>query len=257
LVNVGVNVALFIGLFAALVVCLDGGRRAGRKAFGGDRTHPSGLGTVEALTFGLLGLLLAFTFSGAAARLDTRRGQIVDEANAVGTAWLRLDLLPANAQPKLRQAFRNYTDSRIAVYRTFSQSGLDAARAEYARSTALQQEIWTEAVAASREVPSAAVILLPALNAMFDIATTRLAATQMHPPAIVFVVLALVSLVCGFLVGYEMGATEVVSRSHMIMLALVLSVTFYLILDFEYPRLGLIRVDDFDAWLIQVRASMG
>lgn len=257
MINVGVNIALLAALFAALIVCLEAGRRSGRKAFGSDRAHPSGLGTVEAVTFGLLGLLLAFTFSGAAARLDTRRGQIVDEANAIGTAWLRLDVLPASAQPKLRQAFRKYTDSRIAVYRTFSKSGLDAARAEYARSIALQQEIWTDAVAASRDVPSSTIVVLPALNAMFDIAATRLGATQMHPPGIVYVVLALISLVCAFLVGYEMGATEVASRSHMIVLAIVLSITFYVILDFEYPRLGLIRIDDFDNLLIQVRASMG
>jgi hypothetical protein len=256
-INVGIGIAVFVALFAALIVCLEAGRRAGRKAFASDRVHPSGLGTVEAVTFGLLGLLLAFTFSGAAERLDMRRGQIVDEANAIGTAWLRLDVLPANTQPKLREALRKYTDSRIAVYRTFSESGIDAALAEYARSSALQQEVWTEAVAASRDVPSATVVVLPALNEMFDIATTRLAATQMHPPAIVYVVLALISLVCGFLVGYEMGATEVASRSHMIVLALVLSFTFYVILDFEYPRLGLIRVNDFDTLIVQVRASMG
>jgi hypothetical protein len=255
--DVTINLALFGGLFAALIVCLEAGRRSGRKAFGSDRAHPSGLATVEAVTFGLLGLLLAFTFSGAAARLDTRRGQIVDEANAIGTAWLRLDVLPASAQPTLREMFRKYTDSRIAVYRTFSESGLEAAQAEFARSTALQQAIWTEAVAACREVPSATVVVLPALNAMFDIATTRLAATQMHPPGIVYSVLALISLVCGFLVGYEMGATEIPSRPHMIVLALVLSFTFYVILDFEYPRLGLIRIDDFDNLIVQVRASMG
>jgi len=256
-ISVGINVAVFVALFAALIACLEAGRRSGRKAFAGDRAHPSGLGTVEAVTFGLLGLLLAFTFSGAAARLDTRRGQIVDEANAIGTAWLRLDVLPANAQPKLREAFRKYTDSRIAVYRAFSKDGLDAARVEYARSSALQQEIWMEAVAGCKDVPSATVVVLPALNAMFDIATTRLAATQMHPPGIVYLVLALISLVCGVLVGYEMGATEFASRPHMIMLALVLSFTFYVILDFEYPRLGLIRIDDFDNLLVQVRASMG
>jgi hypothetical protein len=201
--------------------------------------------------------MLAFTFSGAAERLDTRRGQIVDEANAIGTAWLRLDVLPANTQPQLREAIRRYTDSRIAVYRTFSESGLDAARAELARSSALQQEVWTGAVAACRDVPSATVVVLPALNEMFDIATTRLAATQIHPPGIVYIVLALISLVCGFLVGYEMGGTEVASRSHMIVLAFVLSFTFYVILDFEYPRLGFIRIDDFDNLLVQVRASMG
>lgn len=255
--NIGINIALFIALFTALIVCLEVGRRSGRKAFATDRAHPAGLGTVEAVTFGLLGLLLAFTFSGAAARLDTRREQIVDEANALGTAWLRLDVLPENAQAPLRDAFRKYTDSRIAVYQTFSKSGLDAAQTESTRSIALQQEIWTKAVAACREAPSTTVVVLPALNAMFDIATTRLAATRMHPPGIVYVVLALISLVCGFLVGYEMGATEVASRSHMIVLALILSFTFYVILDFEYPRLGLIRIDDFDNLLIQVRASMG
>ena len=256
-VTVAFNAALLGGLFVALLVCLEAGRRVGRKAFSrDDRAHPAGLATVEAVTFGLLGLLLAFTFSGAAGRLDVRREQIVNEANAIGTAWLRLDILPAGAQPKLRDLFRKYTDSRIAVYRQFSQSGLAAARAEFARSTALQQEIWADAVAASRDVPSSTVVLLPALNAMFDIAITRLAATQMHPPGIVFVVLALISLVCGFLVGYEMGATEVPSRVHMIVLALILSFTFYVILDFEYPRLGVIRIDDFDNLLVQVRAAM-
>jgi len=255
--NVGANIAFFVALFACLVISLEVGRRSGRKAFGSERAHPSGLGTVEAVTFGLLGLLLAFTFSGAATRLDTRRGQIVDEANAIGTAWLRIDVLPTDAQPKLRDAFRRYTDSRIAVYQTFSKSGLDAAQAEYARSTILQQEIWTQAVAACRDVPPATIVFLPAVNSMFDIAATRLAATQMHPPGIVYVVLALISLVCGFLVGYEMGATEIASRSHMILLALVLSFTFYVILDFEYPRLGFIRIDNFDTLLVQVRASMG
>jgi hypothetical protein len=255
--SIGFNVALFVASFFALIACLEAGRRAGRKAFGAGGTAPSGLATVEAVTFGLLGLLLAFTFSGAADRLDTRRGQIVDEANAIGTAWLRLDVLAPDAQPKLRESFRNYTDSRISVFKTFSESGVDAAKAENARSSALQQEIWTAAIAACRDVPSATVVVLPALNEMFDIAATRLAATQMHPPRMVYIVLALISFVCGFLVGYEMGATEIASRAHMILLALVLSFTFYVILDFEYPRLGLIRIDDFDQLLVQVRASMG
>jgi hypothetical protein len=241
-----------------MLVCLELGRRAGRRAFeADDRPHPAGLGTVETVAFGLLGLLLAFTFSGAATRLDVRRTQIVDEANALGTAWLRLDLVPTSAQPKLRDEFRQYTDSRIAVYRSFAQEGLEAARAEYARSTTLQNAIWADAVAATRDLPAAAVTLLPALNSVFDLASTRLAATQMHPPSVVYLVLGLISLVCGLLVGYEMGATPVPSRAHMIALALILTFTLYVILDFEYPRLGLIRIDDFDQLLVQVRASMG
>jgi len=256
MINVAGDIALFVLLFAALLVSLGAGRRLGRKAFTSG-TAPSGLGSVEAVMFGLLGLLLAFTFSGAAERLDTRRAQIVDEANALGTAWLRIDVLPANAQPNMRALFRRYADSRISIYRTFSQAGLEAAQAEFARSNAIQQEIWTAAVAASKDVPPAIVVLLPALNDMFDITTTRMAATQMHPPTIVYGVLALISIVCAFLAGHSMGASATISRSHMFVLALVLSFTFYIILDFEYPRLGFIRVDDFDNLLVQVRASMG
>jgi hypothetical protein len=254
--NVGFAVAVFTGFFLAMLVCLEAGRRLGRRDFAADH-RPAGLVAVETVAFGLLGLLLALTFSGAAERLDRRRAQIVEEANDIGTAWLRLDVLPAAAQPKLRETFRRYTDSRILTYRTVPGSGLEPARAELARSATLQQEIWADAIAASRDVPQAAVVLLPALNSMFDITTTRLAATQMHPPPVVYIVLGMLSLACGFLVGYEMGASEVPSWPHIIVLALLLSVTLYVILDFEYPRLGLIRIDDFDQLLVQVRASMG
>jgi hypothetical protein len=257
--TLALGLALLAGLFAALIAAMEIGRRRGQIAFAktdaGER--PAGLSTVEAVAFGLLGLLMAFTFSGAAARLDARRAQIVDEANAIGTAWLRLDVLPPAAQPPLRDLFRRYTDSRIALYHIFSHEGVDAARAEFARSAALQSEIWAAAVAASRDAGSStAVIVLPALNSMFDLASARIAATQMHPPVIVYLVLAAISLMCGFLVGFEMGATPSPSRAHMVMLAAVLSFTFCVILDFEYPRLGMIRIDDFDQLIAGVRAAM-
>ncbi len=137
------------------------------------------------------------------------------------------------------------------------ESGLAAAQTEYARSVAIQNEIWAGAVAAARETPHANIVLLPALNAMIDITTTRLAATQFHPPRVVYIVLGVISLACAFLVGYEMGASEARSWAHVVVLAVLLSFTLYVILDFEYPRLGLIRVDDFDALIAQVRASMG
>ena len=101
---------------------------------------------MDGAVFALLGLLVAFTFSGAASRFDARRHLIVEETNAIGTAYLRLDLLPASAQPALRDLFRRYLDSRLEVYRKLPD--LDAAKAELARSTQLQGEIWSQAVAA-------------------------------------------------------------------------------------------------------------
>ncbi len=248
----------FVVLFLAMLACVELGVRLGRRAFAADLgKRPAGLGTVETVAFGLLALLLAFTFSGAADRFDRRRAQIVEEANDIGTAWLRLDLLPAPDQPRLRELFRRYTDTRIETYATFAQSGLEAARIAYDRSVGLQNAIWAAAVAAGRERPDANIVLLPALNAMFDITTTRLAATRFHPPRIVYIALGVISLACAFLVGYEMGASEARSWAHVVVLAALLSFTLYVILDFDYPRLGLIRVDDFDQLLVQVRASMG
>ena len=104
--------------------------------------------------FGLLGLLIAFTFSGAATRFDDRRHLVRQEANIIGTAWLRLDLLPDTPRENLRNLFRRYLDSRLETYDRLPD--LDAFRAGLARSGQLQNEIWSKAVAACRESGSTA-----------------------------------------------------------------------------------------------------
>src|SRR5262245_16840999 len=136
--NMGLTLSsiLFVGgLFCGMLLLLELGwrlgRRQGRDAEGGQ----AGVGAVEGAVFALMGLLIAFTFSGAATRFDSRRQVIVEEANAIGTAWLRLDLLPSAAQPALRDMFRRYLDARLAVYQKVpnllaAQTELDKARAE-------------------------------------------------------------------------------------------------------------------------------
>src|SRR5262245_29091520 len=78
---------------------------------------PAGIREAESAAATLLALLLAFTVAGAAERFDARRRLIVDEANAIGTAYLRLDLLPPDRQPALRRQFGAYLDSRITAFR--------------------------------------------------------------------------------------------------------------------------------------------
>src|SRR5947209_3690284 len=99
-----------IGVPVGLLVLMEIGRRAGVRR-GNDPAIAGAAAVVDAAIFGLLGLLLAFTVSGAASRFDARRQLVVEESNDIGTAYLRLDLLPAAAQPELRNAFRDYVDS--------------------------------------------------------------------------------------------------------------------------------------------------
>ena len=95
-------------LLPAMIVLLEVGRRLRRQH--ADAVVSS---AIEGAIFGLFGLLLAFTFSGAVSRFDTHRQLLTQEANDIGTAYLRLDLLPAQTQPELRQLFRDYTTSRL------------------------------------------------------------------------------------------------------------------------------------------------
>ena len=249
--------ALAGGLFAGLLLFQDIGRRIGRRRLAAD---PEGAradaGAVEGAVFGLLGLLLAFSFSGAAARFDGRRQLVVEEANAIGTAWLRLDLLPAESRARAQGLFRQYLDSRLATYRKLPDTA--AAMEELANSNRLQQKIWNEAVAGSGQesAPPTRMLLLPALNQMIDITTTRTMATQMHPPGVIFAMLFLLALAGSLLAGYGMASSTRRNWIHLLGFAVTLAIAVYIILDLEYPRLGLIRVDRFDQVLVDLRQSM-
>lgn len=249
---------LALGLFIGILLCLAFGRWLGRRALAryGAAGHPN-IGSLETAVFALMGLMIAFTFSGALTRFDVRRAYVVQEANAIGTAYLRIDLLPASVQPKLREAFRDYVDARIATYRKLPD--MAAARQELARSEQLQSEIWALSVAAMRlpdSRPGTEVVLMMALNEMFDISSVRVAATQMHPPPVVFAMLIALALAAALLAGYQSSTQRVNDWMHQIGFAVIVAFTVYVILDIEYPRLGLIRIDGFDQALVGVRAGM-
>lgn len=246
----------FVGLLLlGMLACLELGLRLGRRVKINEEAK-AGLGVIEGAMFALLGLLVAFTFSGAATRFEGRRHLIVEEANDIGTAYLRLDLLPADAQPELRELFRRYVDNRIEMYRHFSN--LDQVNRDMAKSQELQNVIWQKSVAAADRAgnTAASMLLLPALNAMIDITTTRIAATENHPPMVIFAMLAVIALASAMMAGFELASSTTRSWLHTLGFAVILSVAVYVILDLEYPRRGLIRVDAFDHYIVDVRNSM-
>lgn len=246
------------GLFLGMMVLFEIGRRIG---IGRRDRDPDGIekgsGPVHAAVFGLLGLLLAFTFSGAASRFEDRRHLITEEANAIGTAYLRVDTLPPETQPELRQLFTRYLDARVASFRNVAD--VTATKASLSAAATLQGQIWAKAVSASERPQAsthAAMLLLPALNQMIDITATRASAMENHPPEVIFFLLAGLSLVSSLLVGYVTCASVERSWFYMLLVAATMSLTFYVILDLEYPRFGLIRIDGADQILIDLRSTM-
>lgn len=255
-----ISLTLFLtaALFVGMIVMLEIGRRIGIRRTAADPDGAkSGTGAMDGAVFALLGLLIAFTFSGATSRFDERRNLIIEETNDIGTAYLRLDLLPASTQPALRELFREYLDARLETYQKLPD--LNAAQAALDRSIELQEDIWRHSVAAAGMpgVPVAAnTLLLPALNQMFDITTTRMMVMQRHPPLVIFVLLFGLALISALLAGF--GMAHGISRSwvHIIGFTLTMALAVNIIINIEYPRRGMIGLDTFDQSLWQLRQTM-
>ena len=248
---------LLPGLFVGVLLFLELGRRFG-PGHAEDESERERVvrTTLEGAIYALLGLMIAFTYSGAASRFEERRMLTVQEANAIGTAYLRLDLLPAATQPALREKFKQYTSARLAVYQVLPD--IDASRAQTARAATLQTEIWNDANAALKDSPhSASLLLIPAVNDMIDITSTRDVMLYSHIPAVVMAAVLVLAAVCAMLTGNGLARKKRAGLSlHTLGFALVLAATIYLIFDLDYPRAGLIQLDYADQALADLLKTM-
>ena len=247
---------LLIGIILLLLLSIEAGRRTAMR-----RLAQTGKGAakvaapVEGSVYGLMGLLVAFTFYGAAGRFEARRSLIVQEANALGTAYLRVDLLPPEIQPQIREDFRAYLRSRLDAYRKIPD--VEATKAAIALSTTLQKILWARAVAATRgSSPSTQTLFLSSLNESIDITTARTVALSTHPPTAVFALLGLSVIASSVLAGYSMAASRIRSGLFEPIYAVVLGTALFVTMDYEYPRLGFIRIDPVDTVLVNTLEQM-
>jgi hypothetical protein len=154
----------------------------------------------------------------------------------------------------MREDFRQYVDSRLAAYRALPD--VQAAYAKLAEGAALQKKIWSRAVEAVGSAGNDTTsLVLSSLNEMIDITTTRTVAARTHPPGIVIALLVLLVLAGAFLAGYG-SAASARSWLHTLGFATLMAAAIYLILELEFPRTGLIRIDALDQLLVEVRQSM-
>lgn len=245
-----------LGLFAGVLISLRVGWRLGRKRLAelGDDGH-AGLGALEGSVYGLMGLLIAFTFTGAAGRFQDRRGLVTQHVNAVGSAWLRTDLLEGPVKAEVQGLLRDYVDAVLVLGANAGNAKVRVATvAELGR---LQDSVWQKLIAATRENPAVpAVALLPPFNELFDLTTTRIQSAYQHPPAAIYAMLGVLVLVSALFAGFGMAKTTRQSWLHLGAFSAVLALAVYLILDLEFPRLGLIRVNSADQAFVELRATM-
>ncbi|WP_413993069.1 hypothetical protein ACMDCR_13765 [Labrys okinawensis] len=220
----------------------------------------SSLLTIEGAVFALIGLLLAFTISGALLRFDERRQLVLQEANAVSTANDRLSLFEGQARD-LQAKLRDYTAARIELYEMPRDLSLWEGTELWSPEQLIKireskKKLWEAAVAACPQsnYRSACTLALPALGNVFEFARLREGAAERHPPQIVYAMLFGFGLGGSLLAGFGMAAAP--SRLHMLIFAAMLGITLYVVTDTEFPRLGVIRVDSFDHFLIDVYQQM-
>lgn len=255
------NYSLLLGAIAAaffvlLIIAVQIGRYMGRRRRADKEAGQAGAGAIEAAVFALLGLLIAFTFSGAAQRLVDRRSLIVQEVNAIGTAWLRIGLLEDPDQVNMRNLFRGYVDSRLDYYHHMANLADRGAIAS--RYAALQNDIWKATLTKRKTVDAEFITsFVQAVNDMFDASTTVTVAQNAHPPPAIYALLGALALLCACIIGLNLSAGDGRAWFHQLLYAGVMTATLYIIVDLEFPRVGYIRLDQIDSLLEGQRASMG
>jgi hypothetical protein len=232
---------LCAGLLVVLSVAVELGFRIGSGRRRDDNAASGGAGTMEAAVFLLFGLLLALTFSFVVSRADDRRHLVLEETNAIHTAYLRCDIAPNPLRGELRAKMRAYVGERASE--ALAGTDLMLASETIRRAVALQGEMWASAVSLVRAHPDAGAYgrLMDALNHMIEMQSARDAMLEAHLPSAVLVFLCLTAIVAAVVAGYTLGVTGQRHAVTAVGFVLLTVLVAYVILDMDRPRRGFFR----------------
>src|SRR5580692_10725219 len=194
---------------------------------------------VEGATLTLLGLIIGFSFSMAISRYDQRKNCEEAEANAIGTEYVRADLLPAVEAAKVRTLLRDYVNQRILFYNTRDRDKLRQINADTAQ---LQSSLWSAVRAPALVQPSMlSSLILSGMNEVLNSQGYTQAAWWNRIPTAAWALMGAIGICCNLLIGY--GSRRIEARPILFVVTpLVVSISFFLIADIDSPRGGVIRV---------------
>jgi hypothetical protein len=240
--------ALAAALLIVFVVSIEVGFRFGRLARSRATSETHSLtGVLQSALLGLLALLLGFTFSMAASRHDSRQQLVIEEANAIGTAFLRAQLLPEPRRGEASALLLSYLDSRVAFLTSSAPPSSDS------RMPDLQHKLWATTGNLDEAGTATVLLYVAALNTVFDEEGKRSAAFYNRVPEAALLVLIMLAAASLAVLGYGAGLAG--RRSTMCMLTSVLVViVVLLIVDLDRPRSGLIIIDETS--LVELRKEL-
>lgn len=234
------NQWLFLGLIIVLFfLANEAGFRLGRLRHpSADDTTKSQVTTLQAAILALLGLLLGFTFSIAQSRFDVRKKMVLEESNAIGTAYLRAQLLPEPERNEIPKLLRQYVDVRLEGARTGN------IQETIFKSEKLHDQLWIQAVAAGNKDSRAltTALFIQSLNDVIDLHSKRLRAIMDHVPEIVLLLLLAVAIFGMGMMGYGGGLGNVRHFIPTVAMAVLIAMVILVIIDLDQPGRGMIRV---------------
>lgn len=235
------EVALSVAI-AILVAHWLGARR-------GPPPEGDSLGTVGASLLALLGLILAFSFSAAWGRYHQRLDLAIDEANAIGTLDLRLDLLPAKAKRAAESRLLEYVRERIAFNHDLAKGG--NTQLADTRHRMVAAALWSDVFEGPLELrdPPDRALIVQSLNETLDLAAKRRVQSRTHIPLTIAIVLALTSVFSAYVIGHDLAGKSPAARRVGWAFLICVSATVFTVFDLENPRVGLISIRHADALL--------
>jgi hypothetical protein len=242
---------LFVITFLLVVAAIEGGYRLGSyRKRRSDSEKDGPVGAMVGATLGLLAFMLAFTFGMAASRFDTRKQLVLDEANAIGTTYLRAAMLPER-RDEIRALLRSYVDARLNAVRSVRVAE------EILQSEDLHGKLWSEATAVALQHPESIVVglFVESLNEVIDLHAKRVTAgLRNRIPATIWVALLTIAVLSLAAMGYHAGLVGTTRSLAMIVVAVAFSAVIALIADLDRPQEGTLTVSQ--QALVDVRQSM-